>query len=163
MFPNPKAIAHQCPFANKREATLNTQVFVLVPYSVGPTEILSYADELLERHRKHQDKPRHSRWDYLCGAAGCFKDSVAKGRLPAKVRRTLHHRVCEAERLPTEFVPRALVTPDGTWHDLGDYGFAPVDGDSPSNREARSRWAARYVELIRDHPHCWVLEYDAHS
>jgi hypothetical protein len=146
------------------EARLKTQVLVLVPFSVGPSALLTEAGELMERHRMDQNRSAGGgRFDYLVGAAGCFDDPIAEGRLPARVRRTLRRQVCEVERLPPNLVPGALVTPDGNWHDMADDGWRMVDEPSTSNQDAFTRWRARYRKLVADNPHCWVVEFWAHS
>jgi hypothetical protein len=143
---------------------LKTRVLVLVPFSVGPSALLAAADELMERHRMDESRSAGGgRFDYLVGADGCFDDPIAEGRLPARVRRTLHRQVCEVERLPAGLVPGALVTPDGSWHDLADYGWRMVDEPSAANEEALARWRARSRELVAENPHCWVVEFSAHS
>jgi hypothetical protein len=102
---------------------LHTQLFVLVPYAAGPSEIPEFADALVERHRKDENNSASGgRFDSLAGVDGYFNDPIAEGRLPAKVRRALHRKVCEGHQLPTDLVPGALITPDGTWHDLADHG-----------------------------------------
>ncbi|MBC8163614.1 MAG: hypothetical protein H7Z42_20600 [Roseiflexaceae bacterium] len=141
---------------------MKTQVFVLVPYSLGPSALVELADALIMRHQMLDEDRSVGRFDYLVGSSGCFDDPIAEGRLPARVRRSLHHRVCEMERLPIEFVPGALITPDGLWHDLDNDGRL-VNGDGQANPNALTRWEARYRELITQHPYCWVLEYRAHS
>src|SRR5262249_54248158 len=145
-------------------ARLKTHVFVLVPYAVGPSAILEFAEGLLARHRMDgDDRSRGGRFDYLVGFDGYFSDTVAEGRLPAKVLRVLHRHICEMQHLPDDLVPGALVTPDGIWHDLEDHGWRMVDQGKTSNLEAQARWSGRYRELIAEHPHCWVVEYWARS
>lgn len=148
----------------QREAGLKTQVFVLVPLSVGSSALLDAANELMERHQMDENRSACSgRFDYLVGADGCFDDPIAEGRLPGKMRRSVRRLVSEVERLPTDLVPGALVTPDGNWYDLADYGWRMVDEPSASNEEARTRWRARYRELVAENPFCWVVEFSAHS
>jgi hypothetical protein len=143
---------------------MKTRVLVLVPFSVGPPALLNAADQLIERHRMGETgSAGEGRFDYLVGAPGCFDDPVAEGRLPAPVRRALHRRVSEVERLPAGLTPGACVTPDGAWHDLSDDGWRMVDEPSASNEEALARWRARYRKLVAENPFCWVVEFSAHS
>ena len=132
---------------------MKTQVFVLVPYDVSPSEIGDFERLLLERHRFDPDEPGNrgrGRYDYLVGALRkSFKDPVAEGRLPPKVRRSYAGNICERKNLPHEIVPAALVTPDGEWHDVDDYGW--------------HTWETRYRELVATHQNCWVVEVWAHS
>jgi hypothetical protein len=146
-----------------RERRLKTQVFVLIPFSVGTSALLIEVDNVMKRHRRDVNGSAGGRFDYLVGSDGCFNDPVAEGRLPAMVRQTLHRHLCEVERLPTEFVPGALVTPDGCWHDLTDDGWRMIDEPSPTNEAAFARWRTRYSNLIAANPYCWVVELWAHS
>jgi hypothetical protein len=125
-------------------------VFVLVPYSVGPSGISAHADALLKPHRMPDDRSR-GRYDYLCQVGPVFDDPVTEGRLPGRQKRSLHRLVCEAERLPPEPRPHAVVTPDGTWHTCETDGVASES------------WPARYAELVAADPHCWVVAVRAHS
>ncbi len=144
---------------------MKTKVFVLVPYDVPVSDVYDFAGRLLESHRFDPDLPdSKGRFDYLVGALEkSLNDRIAEGRLPPKVRRSLSGNICEMARLPLNVVPGALVTPDGSWHDLSDFGWRMVDEPSASNDEAHLRWSARYRELVAAHPHCWVLEFWSHS
>jgi hypothetical protein len=121
-------------------------VFVLVPYSVGPAAVSEYVDSLLKPHAMPEDRSQ-GRYDYLCEIGPVFDDPVTEGRLPDRQRRALHRLVCEIERLPPEPQPSAVVTPDAAWHAAED----------------AASWPDRYTELIRMHPHCWVVACWAHS
>jgi hypothetical protein len=142
---------------------LKTHVFVLVPFSVGPSALLAEADKLIERHRRYEDGSGSGRFDYLVGPTGSFDDPIAEGRLPTNVRRALHRRVCDVEHLPADLVPAALVTPDGKWHDLAEHGWRMVNEPSQSNKDALVRWSFRYRKLVAENPYCWVVEFWAHS
>lgn len=145
---------------------MKTTVFILIPYSVGPAGVTRFADEVLGRYCAHADHPVTSgRYDYLVGVGdkGLLNDPTTERRLPLAIRRMVTGRICEVEHLPSEAVPGAVITPDGAWHDLSDFGWRLIDGRSTSNLEAEARWAARYRELLARHPHCWVLETRAHS
>ena len=142
---------------------MKTRVFVLVPYNADVNSLLEVADRCLETHRQHSSSLRSGRFDYLCGDDGCFDDAIAEGRLPAQMKRALRGHICGIERLPDEVIPGALVTPDGRWHDLNDFGYRTADEKSTENRTAIDAWTARYRELLAENPYCWVLQYLAHS
>jgi hypothetical protein len=80
-----------------------------------------------------------------------------------EVRRALSGNICDACRLPSNAVPGALVTPEGAWHELGDFGWSMVDEPCEANDIAMREWAARFHELISGHEHCWVVEAWVHS
>jgi hypothetical protein len=150
---------------------MKTQVFVIVPYDVPPNEIPEFVDLLLQQSQIKSDDWKSGRWDYRVGAlAQTLNDPVAEGRLPSDVRRMLSGNICDRCRLPPEAIPGALVTPDGKWHDLGDFGWRmvkfgwrKVDEPCEANDIAMREWAARFHELISGHEHCWVVEAWVHS
>jgi hypothetical protein len=142
---------------------VKTQVFVLVPYDVSPEDIGDYVQLLLESHRFVPGEST-GRYDYLVGPLGTsLKDPVAEGRLPPKIRRSYAGNICERANLPADAVPGALVTPDGKWHDLKDFGWQLIQDPSDENTAARGQWRERYHELIAGHLECWVVEIYAHS
>jgi hypothetical protein len=154
----------------EEEYRMTTQVFVLVPYDVAPADVLAFVDLALEPHRSDPDAPGrvHRRFDHLSGGSRrSFADPVAEGRLPSKMRGTLAGHICELAHLPPCVVPGALVTPDGAWHDLADFGWVMVPDDSiiaaVANRAAWDRWANRYRELLATNADCWVVEVFAKS
>ena len=143
---------------------MKTQVFVLVPRTVTPDTIDEYVRRLLEPHRCDPDERRGAgRFDYLVGAmTQSFDDPAAEARLPPDLRDAYAGNVCDRANLP-DLVPGALVTPDGAWHDLADFGWRMADGDNASNRAAFDRWSKRYHDLIAAHDAGWVVEVWAHS
>lgn len=143
---------------------MKTQVFVIVPYDVPSNEIPEFVDLLLQQSQMKSGDSNSGRWDYGVGAlAQTLNDPVAEGRLPSDVRRSLSGNICDRCRLPPDAIPGALVTPDGRWHDLGDFGWRMVDGPCEPNDIAMREWAARFHELISGHDHCWVVEAWVHS
>lgn len=52
----------------------------------------------------------------------------------------------------------AILTPDGQWHDLEDFGWKLLAEPSPSNARALTAWASHATELLRTHTdHIGVL------
>jgi len=142
---------------------MQTHVFILVPCNVPPTEICEFVRLLLERSRLNEDEVS-GRWDYRYGSLpGTLNDPVTEARLPLDVRRSLSGNICDACRLPSDAVPGALVTLDGAWHELGDFGWRMVDEPCEANDIAMRKWAARFHELVSEHEHCWVVEAWVHS
>jgi hypothetical protein len=81
---------------------------------------------------------RTARWDWCSlPADGPFRDPDAGGS--ANGFEPLN-RVCRLSHLPPDYLVSAAITPDGTWHDLADFGYRLIDEDSPRNEEALARW-----------------------
>lgn len=144
---------------------MKTQVFVLVPSQILPDGVSGYLDHVL---RKHRDSPEQqgerARFDYLVGAlAQTLHDPEAVALLPEETRRDYEGNFCLSANLPSDYVPGALITCDGTWHDLSDFGWRMVARNGRSNRDAMAQWTVRYHELIRQADFQWVVEIWAHS
>jgi len=144
---------------------LKTQLFVLVPDDVPLSGIAEFIRRLLAPHRFDPDEPdSRGRYDYLVGPLGrSFNDPDAESRLPPDLRRAYAGNICERANLPSHIVPGALVTPDGAWHDLGDFGWRMSHEPCVANRTAFEKWKQRYRDLVETHPNCWVVETWAHS
>lgn len=141
-------------------------MLVLVPYDVPGSGLSDAVMSRLEQHRRTEsdESPRCGRFDYLVGAFGqTLNDPIAEGRLPVEERAAWSGNVCDKSRVPAAFVPGALVTLDGTWHDLSDFGWRMVNETSAANQDALARWSAHYRSLLATAPECWVLEVWAHS
>jgi hypothetical protein len=64
--------------------------------------------------------------------------------------------------LPADFIPGAVVTPDGKWHDLADFGWRLISSDSKSNIDAEMRWANEVKKIFAEHKECIAVEFDTH-
>ena len=144
---------------------MKTKVFVLVPYSVPAGEISAYIHRQLEKHfRNDSDPQRNGRFDYLVGPLETlFADEVTESRLPPKTRRTYHGNICEMNRLPFDATAGAIVTADGVWHDLSDFGWRMMSDSSQANQDAISQWNIYFRELLSKHPDSWIVAIWAHS
>jgi len=144
---------------------MKTKVFVLVPHAVPPDQISSYLDRQLQQHRLIEEATTSGgRFDYLVGPLEtCFDDKVTEGRLPPKIRRALQGNICEINRLPPNLNFGAIVTPDGVWHDLRDFGWKMTTEPTQENQDAATRWDLRVRELLSVNPDCWVVANWAHS
>jgi hypothetical protein len=144
---------------------MKTLVFVLVPDDVPADDISEHCRRLLHPHRIDEDDPdHHGRFDYLVGAPDdCFNDTATESRLPAPLRQEYAGNICEVSRLPKDAACGALVTPDGQWHDLSDFGWRMVREPGEENRAAIAAWQRHYRSLVEAHPNCWVIAIGAHS
>ena len=144
-------------------------VYVLVPYTVGATNVADHAHQLLKPHEMPGDRSR-GWYDYLCRLEPVFDDPITEGFIPDKQKRTLHHHICDVSRLPHESRPDALITPDGFWHscevNIRDFKMnrnGPEPAYQEANAVAQQSWPTRYSEIFAAHPHCWVVATWAHS
>ena len=144
---------------------MKTQVFVLLPQQVAPSDVRSCAEKALNAFQSAEEpRPPGARFDYAVGnLSRSLHDSVASGLLPAADKRALEGSICLIGNLKPDVIPAALVTPDGRWHDLGDFGWRMTAEGSAANDLAMQHWTARFRELVREHPHGWLLECWVHS
>ncbi|WP_442505696.1 hypothetical protein SH528x_004496 [Novipirellula sp. SH528] len=102
------------------------------------------------------------RFDYLC----LFDSTLNCAETDLELRESIHNDyagyVSRVHRLDPCASAGAVVTPDGQWHDLSDFGYRLMN-DADSNAEPLERWHEHYWKLMRDNPDCWVIETWAHS
>ena len=138
---------------------MHTVTIVLLP--PGVPDLWQAGADLLRPHRDGGDRP--SRLDYWTVGGGAIADEASAAALGVDGDPDLARNVCLVARLRPDFVPGAMVTPDGGWHDLADLGWQFLPGESPANRAARDGWAGRVRQLLADHAACVAVEFDTHS
>ena len=144
---------------------MKTLVLVLVPYDVPGAALGDAVMERLKPHRQiESDESVRGRFDYLVGAfEELLNDPIAEGRLPADERRAWAGNVCDKSRVPPEVIPGALVTLDGAWHDVSDFGWQMIPASTAANQRALAQWGDRYRALLAAALECWVLAMWVHS
>jgi len=122
------------------------------------------ATALLRPHRLNEDAPDAS-WhlDYWTTGGDNIADPETAAALGVADDEDLAPNVCFVSRLAGRVIPGALVTPDGAWHDLQDFGWRLAPVETPANKAAWERWAARVEELLAAHAGCVAVEFDTHS
>ena len=70
--------------------------------------------------------------------------------------------VSRVDRLRDDVSASAVVTPDGEWHDIHDFGYRMMN-DTDANADAQERWNKHFRRLLEEHPNCWAIERWAHS
>jgi hypothetical protein len=75
----------------------------------------------------------------------------------------LHDNICFVRSFPGNVVASNVVTPDGTWHALTDFGWTWRGRETPEGRDAWERWVAHMRGLFDAHVHCVAIEFDTHS
>jgi hypothetical protein len=142
---------------------MKTRVHVLVPLTTPADALSDHVDRLLAPHRMNDDDPTSGgRFDYLCQLDATLNCTQTEYVLPHSVRRAFAGRISNTSRLSDDASAGALVTPDGNWHDISDFGWRMM-ADADSNAEAERQWDSRYRNLVAEHQDCWVVETYAHS
>jgi hypothetical protein len=52
--------------------------------------------------------------------------------------------------LPPDHEASAVITPDGVWHDLEDFGWRMMREPSPGNASALAKWRLRYQTILTE-------------
>lgn len=127
-------------------------------------DVLAAATALLRQHVLNEEAYQPSwRLDYWTTGDGRIADPETAAALDLTGDEDLGRNVCFVARLDGRCTPSAIVTPDGRWHDLFDFGwrFSPVE--TPENRAAWEQWTARVAEILTANADCLAIELDTHS
>jgi hypothetical protein len=117
--------------------------------------------ERMQPFKVDWDDPKPWRWDwYSLPDDGPFADGEVLGLVSGF---DVPSRVCRMSHLPVDYGVSATITPDGSWHDLEDFGWRLVDGDSPQNKEAFAKWQAHFREIVAQHQHAIGVEVHCHG
>jgi hypothetical protein len=117
--------------------------------------------ERMQPFKVDWDDAKPWRWDwYSLPDDGPFTDSEVIGIGGAF---DVPSRICRMSWLPADYGVAAAITPDGTWHDLEDFGWRLVDGESPQNKEALARWHSRFREIVAQHQDCIGIVVHCHG
>jgi len=121
------------------------------------------ATALLRPHRLNEEAYDPSwRTDYWTTGDGHIADPQTASELGIDDA-DLAANVCFVPRIAGRCTPSAIVTPDGAWHDLFDFGWRVAAEETPANRAAWERWSAHAAELLAAHADCVAVELDTHS
>jgi hypothetical protein len=144
---------------------MKTLLYVLVPASTDAIALQDAFDSLLNPHRLDQslDEIQADRkFDYLCLLDPTLNCTETEAELPREVRDMYHGTISKVSRLRADECADALVTPDGIWHDIFDFGWR-ILGNQAANDDASRKWHAHFSQLLRANIDCWVIETWAHS
>jgi hypothetical protein len=140
---------------------MHTVTLVLLPR--GTQNLWNAGADLLGPYRMIDDELKpDTKLDYWCVGGGNIKDDLSATQLNVATNPDLASNVCLVSRLPVDFIPGAVVTPDGKWHDLCDFGWRLMRGDSPENRAALELWDEEARKLFAVHEDCIAVEFDTH-
>jgi hypothetical protein len=141
---------------------MHTLTIVLLPRDTS--NLWQAGSDLLRPHRIDcDDEDRPFRIDYWTVGGESIADEASAAAFGVPGDTSLARNVCFVSRLRPDFVPGAVVTPDGRWYDLTDHGWRFIDGDTPANRAAEAAWVAQVRELFAAHASCVAVEFDTHS
>ena len=137
---------------------MHTATLVLLPR--GIRDLWESGAELL---RAHRGEGRPFRLNYFAPGDGHIADAESAAALGVANDEELAQNVCLVSRLRPDFLPGALVTPDGQWYEPEDHGWGFIDGDTPANRAAEAAWWQQVRQLLATHADCVAVEFDTHS
>jgi hypothetical protein len=91
-----------------------------------------------------------------CSGNGCSLKHPAEWKQAGNVARLAD--------VPTEFVPTAVVTPDGKWHEEGRMGWFGMmrDDEQGNGPKPEAVWAAAVRALLEQHPEATAILVDCH-
>ncbi len=144
---------------------MKTLLYVLMPVSTNPVDLQDEFFALLNPYRLNSSRDEfqpNSKFDYLCSFEPTLNCSETENELPYELRSTYDGTISKVFRLRAETNCSAMVTPDGIWHDIFDFGWRMM-ADQESNELATCKWRDHVKELMNKNPDCWVIETWAHS
>ncbi|MEO9590366.1 hypothetical protein [Rhodopirellula bahusiensis] len=106
-------------------------------------------------HRLDEDAESWPRfyWDYwhlTPDPFGGFAPITRDMEPAAKCNR----HACVVRELPSDYNPSAVITPDGMWNDLSEFGWRLIDEPCDANTAAMAKWQQRVAklrEMFSDH------------
>lgn len=105
---------------------------LLVILNRPPTDLRSHMNTVLAPFRFESEQQVRPRWDWFAIGDGPFSDGPTAG-LFSDLDEDEKTCVCRIGHLPTDYSAAALLTPDGAWHDIEDFGWRLLDGESEKN------------------------------
>lgn len=138
---------------------MKSHISVLIDSSA--TSLIESLKLALEPHRLNEDdldNPESIRaWDYWFFADDWFAELALKGlageltqRYPEDSEELLNNSAF-VRNLPEGYSTSGIITPDGKWHDLQDFGWGLIKDPCPENDRAEEAWAAKTKELFAAH------------
>jgi hypothetical protein len=135
---------------------------VLIILRRPPEDLRSHVKAVLAPFYVENDDRIRSRWDGFTINDGPFTDAVAIssfGHL-AESEKTC---VCRIAHIPPEYSAAAVLTPEGVWHDIEDFGWRLIDQDSKRNMRATEAWDRHFREAIAGYPDSFGVEVHCHG
>jgi hypothetical protein len=102
------------------------------------------------------------RWDWFTIGDGPFTDETTSAQF-AGIDEPMKSCISRVDRLPGDYSAAALLTPDGIWHDIEDFGWRLIDENSPNNERAAAEWRTHFTEIIGRHRDAIGVEVHCHG
>ena len=110
---------------------------------------------------------RNGHWDYWRPIKYLPNDQERTKRWGKELAQS----VCLARELPPDKnIPHSIVTPDGKWHDVNDFGYKTIlqyekggTGLHPQNVEPMAKWENHVRDILGNHSNHVILVLDCHS
>ena len=144
---------------------MKTLLYVLLPASTDAFDLEDAFYALLKPYHLDQSSDEIQpdwKYDYLCLFDPTLNCPETEAELPCEVGSLYRGTISKVSRLRTDARASALVTPDGTWHDVSDFGWTLL-GDPAVNEVAIQEWQSYYSKRLQENFDCWVIETWAHS
>jgi hypothetical protein len=121
-------------------------------------------DELLRPYRLNEDHYEVSwRYDYWTVGGGNITDAHTATAIGLTRDEDYGPNVCFVSRIGDRCIPVNIITPDGVWHGLADFGWKFRERDVPTGRAVYSRWCAHVAAVLAASHDCVAVEIDTHS
>jgi len=121
-------------------------------------------DAVIQRYRLNEMNYDPSwRYDYWTAGDGLIADAETAAAVGVAGDEDYAQNVCFVSRIGGRYTPFNIVTPDGTWHGLFDFGWKMMERETPAGQEAYERWSAHAAEVLAAYPDCIAVEIDTHS
>jgi hypothetical protein len=141
---------------------MHSITFVLLRQPIANVEETINAMLLPYRIDETQPDPS-SRYDYWTIGDGNIADPEAAEAVGLAGDEEYGPNVCFVSRLGDRCMPADIITPDGVWHGLYDFGWKFRERETPAGLEAYARWCAHVAEVFAAHQDCVAVEIDTHS
>lgn len=132
---------------------------LLVLFDRKTTQLDSALQEMLAPHRLDENAELLPRfyWDYWLLTEEPF-GGVKLDTRDLEPTAQCNPNVCLLAELPSDYIPSAVITPDGHWHDLSESGWRLTNESSDANHQAMARWRQTVAQLRVTFADCLGIE-----
>ncbi|GAA5511222.1 hypothetical protein Rcae01_06738 [Novipirellula caenicola] len=143
----------------RRQKNSAMKGILLVLLDRGTTELDRALDDALAPHRLDEDAKSWPRfyWDYWHLTSNPFGGFAPDTHDIEPVANCNRH-ACIVGVLPVDYNPSAIITPDGLWNDLSEFGWRLIDEPSAANTAAMAKWQQRVAKLRQISSDCIGVE-----